>query len=269
MARLPIPGSDDGTWGDVLNAFLAVEHNPDGSLKPTGSLSLKADDASVVHLSGGETIAGSKTFSSAPIVPTPTQNGHAATKSYVDSGLAAAVFPNFWQPVDNGLLAAPFDPAACAANGSQPLSGALYLVAVPLRAAATISNVHAMIGAAGSGLTNGRCFFGLYNSTGSLLASTADQSANWATTGNIKSTFTTPYAAAAGTYYIAVLVNGTTAPAFACGTTFGVNFTPGNINRTAVTARFARGPSGQTSLPASVTMSSLTLDATSYWFGVS
>ena len=32
MARLPIPGSDDGTWGDVLNQFLGVSHNADGTL---------------------------------------------------------------------------------------------------------------------------------------------------------------------------------------------------------------------------------------------
>lgn len=33
MTRLPIPGSDDGTWGSILNDFLDVEHNSDGSLK--------------------------------------------------------------------------------------------------------------------------------------------------------------------------------------------------------------------------------------------
>lgn len=33
MPRLPTPGSDDGTWGDVLNDFLSQEHNPDGSQK--------------------------------------------------------------------------------------------------------------------------------------------------------------------------------------------------------------------------------------------
>lgn len=31
-ARLPNPGSDDGTWGGILNAFLEVAHNTDGSL---------------------------------------------------------------------------------------------------------------------------------------------------------------------------------------------------------------------------------------------
>src|SRR5579884_13025 len=33
MGRLPTPGGDDGTWGQVLNDFLNVEHNNDGSLK--------------------------------------------------------------------------------------------------------------------------------------------------------------------------------------------------------------------------------------------
>jgi len=33
MTRLPIPGSDDGSWGDILNDFLSQAHNSDGSLK--------------------------------------------------------------------------------------------------------------------------------------------------------------------------------------------------------------------------------------------
>ncbi len=33
MARLPIPGSDNGTWGDILNDYLLVEHNGNGNLK--------------------------------------------------------------------------------------------------------------------------------------------------------------------------------------------------------------------------------------------
>lgn len=33
MPRLPIPGSDQGTWGTVLNEFLSTVHNTDGSLK--------------------------------------------------------------------------------------------------------------------------------------------------------------------------------------------------------------------------------------------
>lgn len=33
MARLPVPGADNGAWGQILNDFLSIEHNADGSLK--------------------------------------------------------------------------------------------------------------------------------------------------------------------------------------------------------------------------------------------
>src|SRR5882757_7412345 len=33
MTRLPTPGADDGTWGNILNDFLDVAHNADGTLK--------------------------------------------------------------------------------------------------------------------------------------------------------------------------------------------------------------------------------------------
>ncbi|HSE60678.1 MAG TPA: right-handed parallel beta-helix repeat-containing protein [Candidatus Saccharimonadales bacterium] len=84
MTRLPTPGSDDGVWGDILNEFLRVEHNSDGTLKAGGSLSTKADDSAVVHSSGAETITGTKTFAASPVVPVPTLANHATTKTYVD-----------------------------------------------------------------------------------------------------------------------------------------------------------------------------------------
>jgi len=34
MSRLPTPGSDSGAWGTVLNDFLGVSLNTDGTLKP-------------------------------------------------------------------------------------------------------------------------------------------------------------------------------------------------------------------------------------------
>lgn len=33
MARLPTPGGDQGDWGNILNDFLLVAHNPDGTSK--------------------------------------------------------------------------------------------------------------------------------------------------------------------------------------------------------------------------------------------
>lgn len=34
MPRLPTPGSDDGSWGDILNDYLSQAHSTDGTLKP-------------------------------------------------------------------------------------------------------------------------------------------------------------------------------------------------------------------------------------------
>lgn len=91
MARLPQPGGDDGTWGNLLNDFLAQEHNSDGTLKikTDGTLAAKANDNNVVHLSGNQTISGIKTYNSSPVVPTPLSNTQAANKAYVDSTAGA------------------------------------------------------------------------------------------------------------------------------------------------------------------------------------
>ncbi|HUD20872.1 MAG TPA: hypothetical protein VMQ44_02285 [Candidatus Saccharimonadales bacterium] len=39
MSRLPTPGGDSGTWGTILNDYLSVEHNADGTLKKAGDIS--------------------------------------------------------------------------------------------------------------------------------------------------------------------------------------------------------------------------------------
>jgi trimeric autotransporter adhesin len=49
----------------------------------------KASDASVVHVSGAETIAGTKLFSVPPTVPAPVASTDAVNKAYVDSAVAS------------------------------------------------------------------------------------------------------------------------------------------------------------------------------------
>ncbi len=38
MPRLPTPDGDAGSWGTILNEYLLVEHDADGTLRPDGSL---------------------------------------------------------------------------------------------------------------------------------------------------------------------------------------------------------------------------------------
>ena len=60
-----------------------------------GALATKADNATVVHRTGNESVDGVKSFSASPAVPAPTTDTAAANKVYVDSALAA-INPNLY-----------------------------------------------------------------------------------------------------------------------------------------------------------------------------
>jgi hypothetical protein len=55
MTRLPIPGSDKGTWGDILNDFLSQSHATDGSLASNvvGASQLQDSSVTVTKLVDG------------------------------------------------------------------------------------------------------------------------------------------------------------------------------------------------------------------------
>lgn len=119
MSRLPTPGQDSGTWGDILNDFLVVSHNTDGSLKSTSLADAgAASDSSVVHATGNETITGTKTFSNSPIVPSPTANSHAANKAYVDATVSGGA-PDATGSI-KGIIQLTGDLGGTAANPSVP-----------------------------------------------------------------------------------------------------------------------------------------------------
>ena len=50
MSRLPSVGSDNGTWGIVLNDFLSVSHNGDGTINPSALPTASTNTAGVVQL---------------------------------------------------------------------------------------------------------------------------------------------------------------------------------------------------------------------------
>jgi hypothetical protein len=59
-ARLPIPGSDNGTWGDILNSFLEVSLNSDGTLSTSAITNALPSPIPTANLGSG--IASSSTF---------------------------------------------------------------------------------------------------------------------------------------------------------------------------------------------------------------
>jgi hypothetical protein len=54
VARLPVPGSDDGTWGTILNDFLAQSLNTDGSLKDGAVQGLQGQPVSSTTPTNGQ-----------------------------------------------------------------------------------------------------------------------------------------------------------------------------------------------------------------------
>lgn len=99
MARLPQPGGDNGSWGDILNDFLAQAHNADGTLKPlsqsqitnlTSALAAKANDADLaaVAKTGSYSELADKP-TAADIGAVPSSDLDAATAGLVDDVTSA------------------------------------------------------------------------------------------------------------------------------------------------------------------------------------
>jgi hypothetical protein len=53
MARLPTPGGDNGNWGNILNSFLSVSLNSDGTLKGSAVGATGPQGLSITGASGG------------------------------------------------------------------------------------------------------------------------------------------------------------------------------------------------------------------------
>lgn len=91
MARLPVPGGDPDQWGNILNDFLAVEHNGDGTLKDA----VRSNDSRLTDARPMATPQGDVSFNGhkATNVSDPSATQDAATKHYVDTVAASAIQP--------------------------------------------------------------------------------------------------------------------------------------------------------------------------------
>ena len=154
------------------------------------------------------------------------------------------------------------------ANSILPAAGTLYLCRVHVPVAASVTNILAAITNAGDGLTSGQCFAGLWNaSSGALVGATADQSANWATTG-VKTMALSRGAVklTAGDYYIGIYANGPTLPNFARGNNqIGGAFANAGLSGG---FRVATANTGLTGSPPT-TLGALTAANTAWWLALS
>lgn len=93
MARLPIPGQDNGTWGDILNDFLDEAHTSSGALKDGSVVGNVIADGTIaeVKLSGAVQTKLNDTqaaVAAAQQVTASTQAGTTYTLVLADAGTA-------------------------------------------------------------------------------------------------------------------------------------------------------------------------------------
>lgn len=209
-----------------------------------------------------------------PIAPIPIGSlawGTPVNSRFTELDTRLAPVQNVPGPGDQTLDGWAFDPAA--ATGTTALATAtITWVRVPVRASATspvsISNIGINVTTAGSVLTVGQNFAGIYSSTGTLLGTTADQAVAWQSATFKDMALTAPVPITTDTYvYVALLVRGTTGPTLSRGASV-VSTDLLNWNLTTTTARFATLATAATTLPASVTLSTRTASPIAWWAGI-
>lgn len=171
------------------------------------------------------------------------------------------------QPSDHGLAGWTFDPTDVQGATILPTGGRLELARVRATSA-LITNILATVTVAGGTLTAGRNFAALYTDAGALVASTADQTTPWGTTGLKTMALSAPQAVTPGAFYrVGLFATGTTLPTFARGSV-AFNAAALNAGMSGSVLRYSSADTGlTTAMPAN--LGAQTAQATAWWFGLS
>lgn len=241
-----------------------------------GALTQTAADAryplstAAVLITGTQTVAGSKTFSSVPSSSAaPTADNHLARKSYVD-----ALGGGEWRASDFGLLTWAFDPALGSSTPLYPGSGPIRVTAVYLRSAASVTRIVWHFGGYAGGLASGS-WAALYNASGTRVAQTGDLSTaayepaevHNAGGATVSTPLTAAYSAPAGLYYVAwrLSYNTTTGdgPMMLCAeSAYG---SPPNLFGLTTVRRFGSYGTGAATAPASLALASMENGSNRFW----
>jgi hypothetical protein len=139
--RLPIPGSDDGNWGDILNAFLSVSLSSDGTLVPSAV-----------------TAAGAGSYSK-PSGGIPSSDMTTAVQTAITSAGTAIQTVNTISPNGSGALTLTAANVGAltqsAADARYPQSGA-YVAPADVTAAGVLTKINANVIGTGGGCRSAR-----------------------------------------------------------------------------------------------------------------
>ncbi|MFI0156243.1 collagen-like protein [Streptomyces lydicus] len=180
-------------------------------------------------------------------------------------------------PSEQGLLAWTYDPNMAGhvtAQSSGGVAGRVTLVRLIIRRQITWSNIWLGLAGVDAGATLANCYLGVYDASGNRVGVTADISTSLMSGATAKALpLTASFTAAPGTYFIAMLLNGTwtTNSLTFKGSGAGVSV---NAGLSAPNLRYSNMLTAQTSLPATLSLASQSTSIIntgwgSQWYGVS
>jgi hypothetical protein len=167
-----------------------------------------------------------------------------------------------WVPRNHSLVGWSYSPEAVVA-GQTGTAGTVYLAGIQVNRATNVTNIYWGIGIVGVGPTAGQNFVGLFNSAGTLLASTGVD-ANVTTT-DLQTTAISSTAVTPGLYWVAFLFNASTMPGL-----YRAGFVSGslvNVGQSAAGYRFATNGTSKTAL-ANITPGSNSRSQNTYWAAI-
>ncbi|MGQ4349691.1 hypothetical protein [Streptomyces sp. SAS_275] len=218
----------------------------------------------------GDTMTGDLVLSD----DSPDTSHSAPSRAYVDSAVLQAV-PE--QPGDQNLLAWTYDPDQAGhvtAQSNGGVAGRITLTRIILRKSITWSNVWMGLSGIDAAAVLSNCYLGVYDSSGTLKGVTADISSLLMTNPIAKPfPLAASFSAAPGTYFIALLLNGTWATNSLTLKCSGAGVSV-NAGSAAPGLRYSNMLTGQTSLPSTLNLAAqtttiITTGWASQWYGVS
>lgn len=176
-------------------------------------------------------------------------------------------------PSKHGYVEWNYDPMSITTVGGAAMaSGSVHLLKISAANGGTVNNIIIIIGSGTASLTSGQNFAGIYDSSGTRIAVTGDQTSAWSVVASSAQVITMALTAsvtlqAGRDYYVALLANGTTPPLLSVGG--GNSVTASNNGLANAVRRFCVNGTG-TSLPSSLTLTSNTsTNARSFWVALS
>lgn len=248
--------------GSTNNAALVAELK--GSAGKGSALLVRSDNSSApsVRVQGAGELLDLRGSADSSVLSV-SNAGNLSISGNLDAAGRALGIP---QPSDSGYLAWSFDPCAIASN-TNLVSGTVYLAAVFIHKAMSVTSLWFTANSVQGTLTSGQNWIGIYNSSGTKLV---EASLDAVTTTGAKQVSVSSTALTPGLHWVSFLANASSGNfGLGCGVASGNVKAVVNGALAASVLRAATNGTSQTTLPSSITPANNQASTIPIWAGLS